>query len=301
MSSVKSPNKKKHAYLFLVSRNSYVLEKTLKLIDDYRNDIYIHVDSKCDDWDYDKYNSCVTKSKICYTHQTDCNWAAFSLFNATMILLKNSFNDRYSYYHLMSEACMPIKSQDEIHNELSNSSSDYIYIEKESNFDVQKWSKYYYLLTETPLYRTSNIVKGLSRIAFLLPQRILKINRWKNEKNINGDKIKAVWGWQWFSLTSRTVQLIISKEEFIKKHFKKTHCPDETCIPTILYNFTDMSSVKPSKRNIIFDGKPSIITTDDYERLMSSDDFFARKFDEATDKAIIDKIYERIMAKQNEK
>lgn len=300
MSFVQSQNNNRHAYLFLASRNSCVLEKTLKLIDDSRNDIYIHVDSKCSDWNYDRYKSLVKKSKLYYTEQTDCNWAAFSLFNATLILLRASAENGYSYYHLMSEACMPIKSQDEIHSQLNNSHYDYVHIERESNFDVQRWSRYYYLLTETPLYRTSRIVKGLSRIAFLLPQKLLKVDRWKNEKGINGKKIKAVWGWQWFSLTDKTVQLIISKENFITKHYKNTHCPDETCIPTILYNFTDMSSVMPSKRNIIFNGKPSIITMDDYSRLMNSDDFFARKFDENTDKQVIDNIYERVMAKQNE-
>lgn len=298
MNSIKSQNNNRHAYLFLVSKNSYVLEKTLLLIDDERNDIYIHVDKKCKDWDYDKYSSCVNNAGLYYTERTECNWAAFSLFNATLILLKNALNDKYSYYHLMSEACMPIKSQDEIHRALNGDISDYVYIDRK--FDVSKWSKYYYFLTETPLYRTSNIVKGLSRIAFLLPQRFVKIDRWKKEKNIHGKKIKCVWGWQWFSLSHKTAELIISKEEFIKRHYRKTHCPDETCIPTILYNFADMSRVKPSKRNIIFNGKPSVITMDDYDRLVSSDDFFARKFDENVDREIIDKIYNTVAGEDNE-
>ncbi|MCC8073596.1 MAG: hypothetical protein LIO62_05670, partial [Clostridiales bacterium] len=163
------------------------------------------------------------------------------------------------------------------------------------------WNKYYYFFTETPLYRKSKIVKGISRILLIAPQRVLKIDRWKNTKNIYNEKVIPSWGWQWFSLTDKTVGLIVSKENFIKKHFSKSHASDECCIPTILKNFTDMKNVRPSRRNIIFDGKPSVLTIDDYERLITSDYFFERKFDENTDKEVINKIYNKIAGEKYDK
>ena len=102
------------------------------------------------------------------------------------------------------------------------------------------------------------------------------------------------------SLTENTVKFIKKKKEYIFYHFKNTHAPDECAIPTLIYNFTDLKNVRPSKRNIIFTGKPSIITMNDYDRLMNSDDFFARKFDEKIDKEVIDKIFDRVIESENE-
>ena len=37
---------KKHAYLIMAHNNPYILKKLLNLIDDKRNDIYLHIDKK---------------------------------------------------------------------------------------------------------------------------------------------------------------------------------------------------------------------------------------------------------------
>ena len=36
----------KHAYLIIAHNNFYILKKLIALIDDERNDIYIHIDKK---------------------------------------------------------------------------------------------------------------------------------------------------------------------------------------------------------------------------------------------------------------
>ncbi|MGN0527798.1 MAG: beta-1,6-N-acetylglucosaminyltransferase [Eubacterium sp.] len=298
---------KKHAYLFLVCRNTYVFEKTLQLIDDERNDIYIHVDLKCRDWNYKKYESLVKKSRLIYVERINCNWAAYSQLKAEIILLKAAATENYSYYHLMSESCMPIKTQDEIHDFFEDNSFDYLEMMgisdeywSHDDFTTNHWTQYYYFLTENRYYRKSKIVKGISRILLIQIQKLLGVNRWKAEKNIYGDDIVSLWGWNWFSFSHNTVKFLISKEEFIDKHFKMTHAPDEVCFPTLLYNYTDMKNVRPSKRNIVFDGKPSVITMSDYGRLMDSDDFFARKFDENIDRKVIDKIFNKIISEVND-
>ena len=52
----------KHAYLILAHNNYYCLEKLLRLIDDTRNDIYIHADSKAKDFPVNRIKETVTKS-----------------------------------------------------------------------------------------------------------------------------------------------------------------------------------------------------------------------------------------------
>lgn len=294
------PNNKRHAYLFLAYKNTYVLEKTLRLIDDERNDIYIHVDLKSNISDFEIYRGIVKKSNLYFTKRINCHWAAFSQLNATLILLEEASKNHYAYYHLLSESCMPLKTQNEIHSELAQCKYDYIET-KDVTFNTEKWNRYYYFLTENRFYRTSKLIKGLSRIIFIIPQKLVGIDRWKNCKNQFGEKIAPQWGWNWFSLRDETVSFLLSKKEFIKKHFKRTHCPDECCIPTMLFNFTDMKQVKNSKRNIVFDGKPSVLTVDDYDRIMQSDDFFARKFDENKDRDVIDRVFNSLKGEANDK
>ena len=299
MNSAEYPDK--HAYLFLVYKNTYVLEKTLRLIDDERNDIYIHVDAKSEHFDFDICNQIVKKSKLVFTERIPCFWASFSLFKATLVLL-NAAHDSgvYRYYHLMSETCLPLKSQDYIHAQLYDEKSDYIEM-NEITFDTSSWNKYYYYLTDKDGYRTSKAVKFISRILLIIPQKIFFIDRWRGCKGKTGERIKPQWGWQWFSLRNSTVEMLLSYEDFITLHFDKTHVPDECCIPTMIYNFGNPDEVISSKRNIIFDGKPSVLTIEDYDRLMQSDDFFARKFDENTDKEVIDRIFNELVVGKNDK
>lgn len=296
-----------HAYLILAYKNTYVLQKTIRLLDYKDNDIYFHIDKKADINEFYSYKNSVKNAGVYFTRRVEVNWAAFSMVEAMLILFEESLkNGSYSYFHLLSESDMPIKSQRYIHSFLQGKNYDLIEmcgVSKKKGlktFSTAVWNRYYYWFTETQLYRKSRIHKFFVRIALILPQKILKINRWKGEKNLKGKDIFPTWGWQWVSLTENTVKFILSKKEYIFYHFKNTHAPDECAIPTLIYNFTDLKNVRPSKRNIVFTGKPSIITMNDYDRLMNSDDFFARKFDEKIDKEVIDKIFDRVMESENE-
>lgn len=275
----------KHAYLIMVHKNTYVLDKMLELIDDDRNDIYIHIDKKSKDFNKENILNIVKKSKLYFLDSENVNWAAYSQANVEIRLMeKANNNNKYLYYHLLSGNDMPLVNQDIIHSEMKKDTTiEYISM----GGDTHKWNKYYYLFTETPLYRTNKILKGISRIALILPQRLLKIDRWKN----TGYTPK--WAYTWFSLTNKCVEYILENEGFIKKHFKNTHAPDETFLATMLYNSNEFNNkIRPSKRNIQFkDGKPTVLKLRDFDRLIQSGDFFARKFDENIDKDIIDKIY----------
>ena len=193
---------------------------------------------------------------------------------------------------------MPLKTQNYIHSFLDNCDNDLL---ETSDYDVSKWNKYYYFFTETKQYRTSDIVKGISRILLLKPQQWLKINRWRNCKNQYKDDVSVKWAWQWFSIKNETVKMVIDKEEYIYKHFCKTHCPDECWLYTMIYNFGERDKIISSKRNIIFTGKPSILDAKDFDRIMASDDFFARKFDENVDKEIIDRVYNYLVGVSDDK
>lgn len=118
---------------------------------------------------------------------------------------------------------------------------------------------------------------------------------------------------QWFSITDEAVRYIVKKEKLIQKLFSYTQCPDEVFIQTILYNlylkdklevdfhdieYRTLSSTKVMGNKRVMDWTDALHTAhtrtllqQDYDLLMSSSGFFARKFDSKVDSKIIDMIY----------
>lgn len=55
---------KKHAYLIIEHKDNFVLETLIELLDDSRNDIFIHIDKKTKNFNFEKYKNKVKFSKI---------------------------------------------------------------------------------------------------------------------------------------------------------------------------------------------------------------------------------------------
>lgn len=53
----------KQAILIMCHNDFYILEKSLELLDNENFDFYIHVDSKVNDFEYEKYKNIIKKRK----------------------------------------------------------------------------------------------------------------------------------------------------------------------------------------------------------------------------------------------
>ena len=97
---------KKHAYLIMAYNNMEVVKVNLKLIDDRRNDIYIHLDSKCNCMEkLEELIKNVKNSKVYLIKRNDNRWGDYSLVETEIALLRESTqNYEYQYYHLISES-----------------------------------------------------------------------------------------------------------------------------------------------------------------------------------------------------
>ena len=189
----------KHAYLIIAHNNFYILEKLINLIDDERNDIYIHIDKKVKNFDFNYYKSIVKYSNLIFVDRIKVNWGGFSQIKAELILFKKSYKKKYDYYHLISGVDLPIKSQEYIHTFLSDCNLDFLtHIKNEyiPNEVYQRVSKFY-------LFQDSNIplIKSIDKLLINI-QNILNINRWKSY-------IKLQYGSNWASLTHESVKYII--------------------------------------------------------------------------------------------
>lgn len=79
----------KHAYLIIAHKDDYTFRTLLRLLDDSRNDIFIHMDKKTKQYDFNDICSYIKHSRI---YQVECrnsvSWGGYSLVDTEMQLLK---------------------------------------------------------------------------------------------------------------------------------------------------------------------------------------------------------------------
>lgn len=291
----------KHAYLIMAHNEFYILEKLIKLIDDNDNDIYIHIDKKVKNFDFEKYKNLSLKSKIVFTKRINVSWGGDSQIKCELLLLEAAIKNNYDYYHLLSGVDLPLKKQKEIHQFFKdNNGKEFVHFTYFHPINDERISrvKYYHLFCKN--IRSSSKVKSfISSKLYNLIKKIqikININRVKNEE--------FMYGANWFSITNNFAHYVLDKKRYIKKRFKKTHCADEIFLQTICYNSPYYDNLylkkdddyKQIMRFIDWNrGNPYTFKIDDLNELINSEMLFARKFSSKVDKEIIDKIYETVI------
>lgn len=107
----------KHAYLVMAHNQLDLLKVLIQCLDYEENDIYIHLDKKWKNIDYNEIYSAANKSKIVVIKErVNVKWGTYSQIACEMCLLENAVSEHYQYYHLMSGMDLPLKSQKEIHD-----------------------------------------------------------------------------------------------------------------------------------------------------------------------------------------
>ncbi len=294
----------KHAYLIMAHNEPYILEKLIRLIDDERNDIFLHIDKKWKDFDFTYFKDIVKKSHLYFTERLDVRWGTDKQIKCELLLFEMaSKNGKYAYYHLLSGVDLPLVNQDEIHDFFDkNLGKEFVVFDNHESISksaLERISLYHFLV---PWARSRNRFKkkffGKFHFKSLHLMRKLKIDRTKNE-NIQFRK-----GANWISITDDFVRYILDNEKKYKKFLKYSFCADELFVQTILYN-SDFYSKVFSKQNDDYigmkrlidwnRGQPYTFRDEDYDMIINSGCFFARKFSTSIDKKIIDRIYEKGM------
>ncbi len=296
----------KHAFLIIAHDQFELLKILIKMLDDERNDIFIHIDSKVKDFDFNEFLKLPQFSRIYFTDRISVTWGDFSQVKAELILLSKAVeneNDEnsYSYFHLLSGADLPIKTNDEIHKFFDeNAGKEFIHFSSnEPSSSAQSRIRYYHIFRK----KRNLFYKILAQIA-LKVQKALGVNRLKKNHLI------VQKGTNWFSITHDFANYVVSKRNEIEKIFRYSYCCDEVFLQTMLVNSDFKNSLyMPDCNNdqlacaryIDWDrGNPYIFRTVDFEDLISSPAMFARKFSMETDKEIVYKIRDYIGDRANE-
>lgn len=227
---------KKHAYLIMAHNNFEQLAYLVSLLDDYRNDIYIHIDKKSNfpELDKDKISSKSNNSKVIFTERENIYWGGVSQMKAEMILFKSANKEQYEFYHLISGLDLPLKSQDYIHNFFSENSGKIFLTMMTLDGDKENIDryKYYHLLERfTPRTIPGIVGKGLFKVyrkSEVLLQKILGIDRYKK------NSVQAIKYAQWVSLPNYVVDLLVKEEDYLNRVFKYSFLCDEVFIAHLL-------------------------------------------------------------------
>lgn len=97
-------NMGKHAYLIMAHNEYGLLKKLLKLLDDERNDIYLHIDKKSPDISQKEISQIVKKSKFKTYKNLKIHWGGDTQIKCELFLLQESVKYNYDYYHILSRS-----------------------------------------------------------------------------------------------------------------------------------------------------------------------------------------------------
>ena len=103
----------KHAFLIMAHGSLPLLRVLLSMLDDERNDIFLHIDRKSDMLDGAE-PLVLSKARLFVLEQrVDVRWGNLSQIKAEYVLFEEALkHGPYAYYHLLSGQDLPIKSQD---------------------------------------------------------------------------------------------------------------------------------------------------------------------------------------------
>lgn len=294
----------RHAYLIIAHSNFSQLKTLLGLLDDERNDVFVHVDARAANFDEAVFDGACSKSALQFLKpRIAVHWGGVSIMRAEIALLKAAVaKGGYDYYHLLSGMDLPIKSQDEIHSFFdANKGCEFLNMWE---FKKSTFSRFHYY-TLFP--------EGAGSFWPNLGNNIFKGLQMAVGAKYNKD-VTFAFASQWFSITEDFAKYVIGSEGWLEKVFAHTNTCDEIFLATLLVNspFKDRlydATVYPantgSHANMRFIDwtrgesvrHPWTFREDDLEALLKREELFARKFDERVDKRIIELLEQQIRQK----
>ena len=300
----------KHAYLIMCHTNFDQLMRLLELLDDERNDIYLHIDKKATGYSLEQIRNCVHQSGLTFVRPITVSWGGDSQIKAEIRLLKEATKTYHSYYHLLSGMDLPLKTQDEIHHYFdAHNGRNFVALERNHPHNITKSFMdrldYYYLFQ-------NKIGRSTDEKSMRLKKRQVKDCYNQKKKSVCRTKNKSITfckGSNWFSITHTAACYAVKEYRKYRRVFRFTYCADEVYLQTILANSPLRDQIEDDDLRLIDWSKkgtekfsPYTYRESDYDALIHSAEnrLFARKFDDTVDKNIIDKIYSYLQKKQIE-
>lgn len=267
-----SNDKPKHAFLIIAHNEFEVLQKLIDALDDERNDIYIHIDAKVKKLPtlkayHSRLNILENRMRVIWGDVTQIT-CEIQLMEETILS-----GNRYVFYHIISGTHYPLVSNQCIFDyfDLYRGKSILQAIEESPDDAQMRIGRYHYFLS----YFNSKyaVVRKFSRILWVSLLSIQKIFGIERDISYNAGKAS-----NWCSLSDEAVKVVLADKKKILRRFSRTFCADELFIPSVLkeHNLPFIYS----NRLLYVDFvryTPTILTKENYNKLMASECLFARK------------------------
>ena len=289
----------KFAYLIMAHNNPDQLDNLLHLLDFEENEIYLHIDKKSTILNIEEYKDCLKKASIHVYKKYKVYHADITQTKCQTFLLAEACKKYHDYYHLISNADLPLKSHDEIVAFFErNKGKQFVHFESDDfcSKETCKYYRYLFPLICRTRGKTKNILTSLENVLIAMQRK-------------KGIYRKFYCGANWYSITHelavdftnnykkvlRAVRYTISSDELVLQTFLRT-------MSTKSYDFFKHTETPydyiPIVRAIDWHrGNPYVWREGDYSYLVSSDFIFGRKFDSQVDEEVIKDISEYVERK----
>ena len=317
----------KHAVLIMAHKNKEQLKRLIRSLDCDEFDFFVHLDKH---WKLtaEELQGIQTSAKNVYIikkriHGELDKWSLpqISLNLIDSVLEKEkSTGMAYQYFLLLSGQDYPIKSKQYIVDFLQTQYPKPL-------VDVNEYQPRNWVSKKFELVRWMNKIDEVHKkmkpslwrkckVAFyVLAEKWEKTFKGSPYERLQNYKINLYGGSQWWILPHEVIDFVEGQKKKNKNMinvFKNVWTPDEIFFQTMTMNSPLKEQVNPNDdifddkyqkcmtyANFItptkgFRGHPHDITVEDFDRIMGKKALFARKFNEDTDKQVLDMIDERI-------
>ena len=272
---------KKHAYLLMIHHRKDLIDLLLEELDDERNDIFMHIDSRSK-LDFNSFKT--TKAGLYKVKQMKVNWGGYSQIKCELRLMEDACkHGPYAYYHFVQGSSFPLKTQDELHQFYDERQGvEFVQIDQTLKITrvelIHLFNEHY-----TIKHQYEKILLAISK-KFINFQKIIGYNHFK-QFNMEYKKGFALW-----SIDHELLTYLLTKKDLIRKMCRFSYCADEIFIQTLTYNskFKDRinfiddkfsSSLWFSTWRIDDKRRGCNFISEDLDAILNSGSNFARKFE----------------------
>lgn len=275
----------------IIAHNEPEIFKTLVAqIDNPDNDIFVMIDKKADIAQFNDVRPRYSRIFFCQ-NRVDIRWGELSLVKAELEVYSLAVKyGKYLYYHLLSGQDLLIKPVERLNDFMrANRGKEFIGFQQYNSTPDRIKTRMNYFHISPSNSRSDNAIKRLWNISLLEFQKLIGVRRRSDVKYL---------GSNWASLSERMIQILISHKKDIYNKFRFTLCSDELYKQYFCGKFLSAQIFAncnedgtDSLRLIDWNkGNPYIWQKGDYDELVNSTAYIARKFS-SKDKELMIRIY----------
>ena len=284
----------KHAFLIMAHKDDATFRTLLRLLDDARNDIFVHMDAKNAAWDESSLGSLVKKAGCYAVNRVEVAWGGYSQIVCELMLLEAATAEgHYDFYHLLSGQDLPIKSQDEIHD-FFDAHRGVEFVRYQSRpidcyarvYGHRLWNRYGRDKRQKMLWHLDAAFSKIERL--VLPR---------------APDVEFKKGDNWFSIGDSFARYVVSRMSWVEETFRYSFTADEVFLQTLLWNSPFRGNVYRQLGEENWDAiqrlidwnrsngsSPHVFAYEDMAMLRDSPLMFARKFDCEKDARVVEAI-----------